>query len=76
MVNKETLKTYNYETINDYFLYIIESKINGQNRQVADLIEELSKNQKKEFLFYLLYSCDNLDKKSVTYCTDITIKLL
>ena len=53
MVHKKDLKDYNFDSIEVYFNYILESKINGQYSQVQKLINELSKNQKKQFINYL-----------------------
>ena len=53
MVTAATLKAYNFETIQDYFYYILESKINGQNKQVENLINKLTKKTKERiFVFY------------------------
>lgn len=50
MVYKSDLKVYDFETIEQYFEYIVDSHINGQNKQVIDLIKALSKDQKKDFI--------------------------
>jgi hypothetical protein len=52
MVSNKTLKAYDFKQIENYFDYIVESKINGQHGQVRDLIQELSKAQKLQFLRY------------------------
>jgi hypothetical protein len=53
MVTKQTLKTYDYANVEDYFDYIVESHVNGQFAQVRELFGTLSKNQKAELLAYL-----------------------
>jgi hypothetical protein len=53
MISKATIKAYEFETIKDYFIYILESEINGQRSQVHNLIDELSKQQKKDCLSLL-----------------------
>lgn len=53
MVSKKTLIAYEFETIQDYFEYIIQSKTVGQPQQVKTLILKLSKDQKKEFLIWI-----------------------
>ena len=45
MVSKETIKSYDFKTIEDYFEYIAESIINGQRSQARRLVSELSKKQ-------------------------------
>ena len=50
MVSKTTLKAYNFETIEDYYEYIVQSKIVGQYKQVESLIKAMSKEQKKDCL--------------------------
>jgi len=42
MVNNQTLKGLEMETIEDYFEYILESKANGQHAQARELFRELS----------------------------------
>jgi hypothetical protein len=53
MVSQKTIKEYDFKNINEYFNYIIESETNGQNKQVKSLINELSKQQKKDALNYI-----------------------
>lgn len=53
MIGENTLKKYEYESINDYFNYIVESEINGNISQVRELIKRLSREQKKDFLKWL-----------------------
>ena len=54
MVGKQTLKSYEFNNIEDYFNYIIDSVINGQKQQAKTLINKLSKEQKKEFINFTL----------------------
>ena len=53
MISKTTLKEYEFKTIEDYFNYIVDSKINGQYSQVKHLIKQLSKDQKLLLFRYL-----------------------
>jgi hypothetical protein len=53
MVSNKTIKSYDFNTIDDYYNYIIDSKINGQMQQVKELIKKLSREQKTDFLKYL-----------------------
>lgn len=50
MVSKSTLRAYEFETIEDYFQYIVLSQVNGQFSQVDSLIKAMSKEQKKDCL--------------------------
>jgi ribosomal silencing factor RsfS len=53
MVSKKDITGLEFTTLEQYFDYIVESKANGNYRQVEDLIEKLSKEQKKEFIKHL-----------------------
>jgi len=52
MVSKKLIKSYDFETIEDYFNYILDSETNGQRSQVESLIKALSTQQKKHCLSY------------------------
>ncbi len=53
MIGKKTLRDYGYETIDEYFGYIVESRVNGQFSQAKDLIKRLSSEQYVSFVNYL-----------------------
>jgi hypothetical protein len=53
MVSKKTLKSYEFETIFDYFEYIFDSVSNGQKKQTKELFNKLSESQKIEFYEWL-----------------------
>ena len=53
MVTQNKIKGLDFETLEDYFDYIIESKANGQRTQARKLFNELSDKQKKEFFSYV-----------------------
>jgi hypothetical protein len=53
MISKKTLKDYEFNYIEDYFSYIVDSQINGNNQQVKDLFKKLSNEQKNLFMDYL-----------------------
>ena len=53
MVSKATLKAYEFKTIEDYYDYICDSLINGQYKQVKELIDLMSTPQKKEGIKYI-----------------------
>ena len=74
MVSNKLLKAYNFESIDDYFGYIVVSKINGQHEQVLSLIKAMSKQQKKECLKYLEEFSHS--KEDVKYCKMVLINNL
>ena len=52
MITKKDLNDYNFESMTDYYNYIIESRINGQFQQVRELIQKLSYSQYVTFVIY------------------------
>lgn len=69
MVSNKILKDYDFQNINQYFEYILDSQTNGNIKQMESLICELSKNQKIEFLQYLSEFAQNKDIVYITNCT-------
>jgi hypothetical protein len=64
MVGILTLQSLQMETIEDYFEYILESKINGQHRQAKILFEDLEEGmqgQQAEFFRYVEDYFNNID---------------
>ncbi len=53
MISKKDLKGLEFETMDDYFNYIVESKENGQFEQVNELINKLSQSQYNSFLIFI-----------------------
>jgi hypothetical protein len=53
MIGKATLKEYGFNTLEDYCNYIVDSQINGQHRQVKELFNKLSEDQKRFFIGWL-----------------------
>lgn len=53
MISKTNLHEYEFNTIEEYFDYIIESKTNGQHTQARELFNDLSEHQKRQFYDYL-----------------------
>jgi len=70
MVSNKTLKSYDFDNLNEYFEYVLDSHTNGQIKQMNDLINKLSKNQKIEFLQFLSEFGQN---KDIIYITNATI---
>ena len=65
MISKTELKSREFNDIEDYFDYIHLSHKNGQHQQEQDLMQDLSKKQKIEFLSYAKEMCfyrGNFDK--------------
>lgn len=53
MISKKDLAGYEFNDIEQYYNYIVESEINGQFEQMRELIKELNKNQYLDFMVYL-----------------------
>jgi hypothetical protein len=53
MVSAKTIKSYDFNTIEEYFEYILDSITNGQRKQAKDLFVELSGKQKLSFYHYI-----------------------
>lgn len=64
MVTKKLLKDYQFQEIDNYFGYIIDSHTNGQFKQMKELISNLSKQQKKDFGIFLLNDETLVSKKA------------
>jgi predicted phosphatase len=53
MISKHDLKRYDFTDIEQYFDYIVESYHNGQMKQVNELCEALSREQRRECVLYI-----------------------
>ena len=53
MISKKYIKSLDFETIEDIFKYIVESKINGAISQFKELINKLSQSQYIDFINYI-----------------------
>jgi hypothetical protein len=64
MVSKKDIQSLDFKTIEEYFEYIVDSKINGNYNQANELFNDLSKTQKKDFIEYLdgIYEPEDLLK--------------
>lgn len=71
MVSQNKIKGLDFETIEDYYNYVIESKINGQHKQCNDLIIEMSKQQKIDFIRHANQFTENED---ILWCINETLK--
>lgn len=50
MVSYKDICDLDFSHLDEYFQYIVDSKINGQSQQVKSLIKKLSKQQRQDFL--------------------------
>ena len=64
MVTKKLLKDYQFQEIDNYFEYIVDSHTNGQFKQMRELISKLSKQQKKDFVIFLLNDENLVNKEA------------
>lgn len=71
MVSQNKIKGLDFETIEDYYNYVIESKINGQHKQCNDLIIEMSKQQKIDFIRHANQFTETED---ILWCINETLK--
>lgn len=49
MVSNKDIKGLEFNTIQEYFEYILDSRTNGQRKQAQELYKKLSTKQKNEF---------------------------
>ncbi len=54
MVSKKLIKSLDFDSIEDYFNYIVDSKINGNRQQAQELFKKLSTRQKDAFQRWFL----------------------
>lgn len=52
MIYKTTLKAYDFQNIEQYYDYVLQSIINGQRQQALKLILKMSQEQKKQAYNY------------------------
>jgi len=78
MVSKKLIKSYDFDTIEDYFNYIVESKINGQNKQAKELYNSLSRRQKYAFTQFAegVYFYDAADNDNEEFSHAILMEYL
>ncbi len=63
MITQNTLREYEFETIQEYYEYILLSIINGQRQQAITLAKRLSKEQKKQAIEHLeIYVSNQADE--------------
>lgn len=69
MVTKQILGKCDMSYIEEYYEYMLESKLNGQHTQSKELYEELSQNQKDEFFEWveITYAYESEDENEMVY---------
>jgi len=69
MVTKQTLGTYEFSYMEEYYEYMLESKLNGQHTQSKELYEQLSEVQKDDFYEWvgLTYGYEAEDEQEMNY---------
>lgn len=78
-MKKNIFKEYGFDTIEEYFNYIIESKINGQFAQVQNLIKQLSKKETGHFIKWCDLEKDAIPAdqvKDYAHCKNAAIDIL
>lgn len=58
MISKKDLEIYEFETMEDYYDYIVVSRINGNPSQVKDLVKDMSNSQYNGFIRYVIDSSE------------------
>ena len=58
MISKKDLEDYEFETMEDYFDYVVVSRINGNFSQVKDLVKDMSNKQYNGFIRYVIDSTE------------------
>lgn len=53
MVSKNFMQSYNCKSLEDFFKYIVNLRLNGNNIESLNLSKEMSVPQKKDFIDYL-----------------------
>lgn len=72
MVSRQTIKEYGFNSIEQYFEYILKSLINGQRKQTITLAKKLSTAQKVDAVEYLESYLNNY----ATECKNIILNTI
>lgn len=59
MISNRKIKEYGFNSINEYFEYIVTSVLNGQRKQSLELIKALSKSQRRDCLNYFEFDIES-----------------
>lgn len=60
MVTEKTLKFFDFNNMEDYYTYILESKLNGQHQQAREFFQELEGKQQSDFWDWLYTNIDDM----------------
>lgn len=74
MVTKKIIKSLDFQTIEDYFNYIINSEINGNRSQVRNLINDLSNVQKAKCLNYIGDNFNSVENSDVDIVKNLILQ--
>jgi len=53
MISKQYIKDLEFNNIEEFFNYVVESKINGNYTQTKEFIKKMNTEQRHDFKFYL-----------------------
>lgn len=66
MISKKYIKDLEFNDLNEFFNYVLESKINGNYSQTKEFIKKMNNKQFKDFLLFLKeYSQENLNEEFI-----------
>mgnify|MGYP001398880196 CR=1 FL=1 len=54
MIGKNYLKVFEFQSIEEFFSYVVESQINGNHSQAKELFKKMNSEQKNDFYDYLI----------------------
>ena len=63
MISQKYIKELEFNNIDEFFNYVVESKINGNYSQTKEFINKMSKSQRIDFKNYLNYSETDAETK-------------
>lgn len=67
---------YDFQSLTEFFDYILESHTNGNFTQVNQLISELTRQQQAEFIRHCYFGDASFNEKGASYCIDQTLTAL
>jgi len=79
MRKKSIFESYDFTTMEEFYNYIVESKINGNYSQVAKLIKEMSKKDTRSFIQWCETERDGQPASTIgdyIYCQSLATDIL